>query len=103
MPYNIIDLIESDETMSTCQMFNAEVCYGNGLVYNTELATAQVKAQVDDFVLDNDHASYCKVAHLGAAAEGSVKQTTLYDNLAKIPSKLAYAFVFSPWHNQSEL
>ena len=25
MPYNIIDLIESDETMSTCQMFNAEV------------------------------------------------------------------------------
>ena len=24
MPYNIIDLIESDETMSTCQMFNAE-------------------------------------------------------------------------------
>ena len=103
MPYNIIDLTESDETMSTCQMFNAEVCYGNGLVYDTELATAQVKAQVDDFVLDNDLASYCKVAHLGAAAEGSVKQTTLYDNLAKIPSKLAYAFVFSPWHNQSEL
>lgn len=54
MPYNIIDLIESDETMSTCQMFNAEVCYGNGLVYDTELATAQV----DDFMLDNDLASY---------------------------------------------
>ena len=30
MPYNIIDLIESDETLSTCQMFNAEVCYGIG-------------------------------------------------------------------------
>ena len=29
MPYNIIDLIESDETMSTCHMFNAEVCYGS--------------------------------------------------------------------------
>lgn len=56
MPYNIIDLIESDETMSTCQMFNAEVCYGSGLVYDTELATAQ--AQVDDFMLDNDIASY---------------------------------------------
>ena len=83
MPYNIIDLIESDETMSTCQMFNAEVCYGSGLVYDTELATAQVQAQVDDFMLDNDLASYCKVAHLGATAEGSVKQTTLYDNLAK--------------------
>ena len=53
MPYNIIDLIESDETMSTCQMFNAEVCYGSGLVYDTELATAQVRAQVDDFMLEN--------------------------------------------------
>ena len=58
MPYNIIDLIESDETMSTCQMFNAEVCYGSGLVYDKELATAQVQAQVDDFMLDNDLASY---------------------------------------------
>ena len=58
MPYNIIDLIESDETMSTCQMFNAEVCYGSGLVYDTELATTQVQSQVDDFMLDNDLASY---------------------------------------------
>ena len=58
MPYNIIDLIESDETLSTCQMFNAEVCYGSGLVYDTELTTAQVQAQVDDFMLDNDLASY---------------------------------------------
>lgn len=58
MPYNIIDLIESDETLSTCQMFNAEVCYGSGLVYDTGLATAQVQAQVDDFMLDNDLASY---------------------------------------------
>ena len=30
MPYHIIDLIESDETLITCQMFNAEVCYGSG-------------------------------------------------------------------------
>ena len=55
---DIINLIESDETLSTCQMFNAEVCYGSGLVYDTELATAQVQAQVDDFMLDNDLASY---------------------------------------------
>ena len=64
MPYNIIDLIESDETMSTCQMFNAEVCYGSGLVYDAELATAQVQAQVDDFMLDNDLASYFLVPGL---------------------------------------
>ena len=41
MPYNIIDLIESDETLSTCQMFNAEVCYGSGLVYDTELTIGE--------------------------------------------------------------
>ena len=44
MPYNIINLIESDETLSTCQMFNAKVCYGSGLVYNTEQATEQVRS-----------------------------------------------------------
>ena len=44
--------------MSTCQMFNAEVCYGSGLVYDTELATAQVQTQVDDFMQDNDLAKY---------------------------------------------
>ena len=42
MPYNIINLIESDETLSTCQMFNAEVCYGSGLVYDTEQATMRL-------------------------------------------------------------
>ncbi len=44
MPYNIINLIESDEPMSTCQMFTTEVCYGSGLVYDKKLATAQVQA-----------------------------------------------------------
>ena len=28
MPYKILNLIESDETLATCQMFNAKVCYG---------------------------------------------------------------------------
>ena len=58
MPYNIIDLIESDETLATCQMFNAEVCYGSSLVYNTDQATAQVHKEVDDFLADNDIPTY---------------------------------------------
>ena len=58
MPYNIIDLIESDETLSTYQMFNAEVCYGSGLTYDTTQATAQTQQAVDDFTADNDLASY---------------------------------------------
>ena len=59
MPYDIIQLIESDETLSTCQMFNAEVCYGSGLVYQTdEGCLKRVRNEVDEFFLDNDMASY---------------------------------------------
>ena len=64
MPYNIINLIESDETLATCQLFNAEVCFGSGLVYDTSLiggAALQGKEpspilnEIDDWLLDNDH------------------------------------------------
>ena len=58
MPFNILDLIEKDETLATCQIFNAEVCFGSGLRYDTCIASPQVKAEVDDFCLDNDLASY---------------------------------------------
>lgn len=58
MPFDIIDLIESDETLATCQMFNAEVCYGSGLVYDTAQASAPVADAVEDFTLDNDLPSY---------------------------------------------
>ena len=59
MPYDIINLIESDETLSTCQMFNAEVCYGSGLVYQTdEMCKQKVMNEVEEFFLDNDMASY---------------------------------------------
>lgn len=58
MPFDIIDLIESDETLATCQMFNSEVCYGSGLQYDTAQAADVVAADVEDFLLDNDLASY---------------------------------------------
>ena len=58
MPYKILELIESDETLSTCQLFNAEVCYGSGLVYDTAAATAPVIKLVDQFLMDNNLASY---------------------------------------------
>lgn len=58
MPFDILKLIEDDETLSPCQMFNAEVCFGSGLRYDTCLATAAVKSEVEDFFLDNDIASY---------------------------------------------
>ena len=58
LPYNILNLIESDETLSTCQMFNAEVCYGSGLVYNTDETVPAVKEEIEDFFLENDIATY---------------------------------------------
>lgn len=58
MPYKILDLIEKDETLSTCQLFNAEVCYGSGLKYNTNAASAQTKAEIEDFLLDCDLPTY---------------------------------------------
>lgn len=58
MPYKILELIESDETLSTCQQFNAEMFYGAGLVYDTTEASSKVKQEVDDFMLDNDINSY---------------------------------------------
>lgn len=42
MPYNIINLIESDETLATCQLFNAEVCFGSGLVYDESTENIRV-------------------------------------------------------------
>ena len=58
MPYRILELIEKDETLSTCQMFNAEVCYGSGLQYNTVNCAAEVKEEVEDFLLCNSLPAY---------------------------------------------
>lgn len=54
MPYKIIAKIEEDETMSTCQAFNSEICYGSGLQLNTENATPEVTDSVSQFVVNND-------------------------------------------------
>ncbi|MCH5331872.1 MAG: hypothetical protein J1E33_05645 [Alistipes sp.] len=58
LPYNIIALIERDETLATCQVFNAEVCFGSGLRYDTCLASTVVRDEIEDFLLDNDLAAY---------------------------------------------
>lgn len=58
LPYKIIDLIESDETLATCQVFNSEVCYGSGLRYCTEVASSHVAQDVDEFLMDNPLADY---------------------------------------------
>ena len=46
------------QTLATCQMFNAEVCYGSGLQYNTDSCGGDVKREIEDFLLDNALPSY---------------------------------------------
>ena len=72
MPYNILKLIEDDETLSTCQQFNAEVCYGSGinssmlgieeLMSNGERVTSndfhRICREIEEFTLDNALPSY---------------------------------------------
>lgn len=58
MPFDLLALVEKDETLATCQCFNAEVCYGSGLQYCVKEASASVKNSVEDFTLDNDLAAY---------------------------------------------
>jgi len=58
MPYNIMDLIESDETLSTCLLWNAQMCYGSGLQYDTAETDADTQKQVEDWLLDNSLPQY---------------------------------------------
>ena len=58
MPYHILEMVEKDETLSTCQMFNAEVCYGSGLNYNSVNCVESVKEAIEDFLLANSLPSY---------------------------------------------
>ncbi len=63
MPFDIIGLVEKDETLATCQLFNAEVCFGSGLQYNCDTAASAVRDEVEDFTLDNDLAAVTAASH----------------------------------------
>ena len=52
MPYDILGLIEADETVSTCNIFNAEICYGAGLVYNTDRLRSTLKGNLKETIED---------------------------------------------------
>ena len=58
MPFNILDLIERDETLATCQIFNAEVCYASGLTYNTDNCSPRIKKDIEDFCLSSPLPAY---------------------------------------------
>lgn len=101
MPYDIIELIEKDETLSTCQIFNAEVCYGSGLKYMaTETTPTEVIDEVDNFFENNDIASYflgvCQdFKHFGFAVSVVILNAK-GDKIVRIARKEACYCRFSP-------
>ena len=46
------------QSLALTKQFNAEVCYGAGLQYNTEHCTPEVQDDIEDFLLQNDLAGY---------------------------------------------
>lgn len=58
MPYNVIHLIENDETLTTCMDFNAEICYGGGFEFNTDNCDISSKEQIKSFVRRNAISKY---------------------------------------------
>ena len=100
MPYNIIDLIESDETLSTCQMFNAEVCYGSGLVYDTELATAQILSAWDSLANSDRYSRFYQRIfdiEFSILRIGEYPIPSIIDIVNSI--RLAKGNVFAEWKN----
>ncbi|MDE7080061.1 MAG: hypothetical protein K2O78_00185 [Muribaculaceae bacterium] len=59
MPFEVLDRIEADETMSACMEFQSEVFYGAGLQFDTSAEkSAQSRRQAEEFADDSDLSSF---------------------------------------------
>lgn len=58
LPYNILDLVEADETLATCQIVNAEFLYGSGLTYHLDKCSREVRADAEKWIEENPIESY---------------------------------------------
>ncbi|MDE6272903.1 MAG: hypothetical protein K2M31_07845 [Muribaculaceae bacterium] len=55
LPYDILNLIESDEVLQTCQSFNAEVSYAQGIVYQNQ---GKYSNEIEDLFQNSDMPAY---------------------------------------------
>ena len=74
-------------------MFNAEVCYGSGLQYNTDSCGGDVKREVEDFKLDNALPSYflgvCQdFKHFYAGSKSSSMMTSFWTMPEWMPGRI---------------
>ena len=101
MPYDILDMIEEDETINTCQQHNIKNCYAAGLEYILPENTPDaIRAEVERFCTCNDLSSY----YLGVCTDMKFWQfaVTVFtlnkkgDKIASIDRKEAMYCRFSP-------
>lgn len=101
MPYDILDMIEQDETINTCQQHNIKNCYAAGLEYLIPEGTPQsIADEVHRFCTRNDMHSY----YLGVCTDMKFWQfaVTVFtlnkkgDKIASIHRKEAMYCRFSP-------
>ena len=106
LPYEIIDLIEQDETLTTCMQFNAEICYGGGFNYDCSNASVEVRKKVDDFVINNNMSGYfyglCQdLKYFGFAI--SVVYLNSYKEIVRVVRKTAAYCRFAPADNKGRI
>lgn len=99
MPFHVMNLIETDETLQTCMQFNAEICYGGGFEFNTDECSQTVKKNVKKFARNNSLATYylgiCQdIKHFGFAV--SVVFLNAKDEIVKVVRKNACYCRFAP-------
>ena len=101
MPYEILDMIEADETINTCQQHNIKNCYAAGLDYLIpEGSPREIADEVRKFCTRNDLHSY----YLGVCTDMKFWQfaVTVFtlnkkgDKIAAIHRKEAMYCRFSP-------
>lgn len=108
MPYDILDLFEKDETMATCQLFNAEVCYGAGLEYITEHPGQEGGTiPLQDFLLRNSITTHyfgaCQDIKTFAFAVSVIILSKDYKSIVSVARREACYCRFSPTDTKGKI
>ncbi len=113
MPYDVLDKIESDETMNTCQQHNIKNCYAAGLEYTFPEGESPVRDAVEDFMLHNDLTSYymgvctdikfwqfavtiLRLSRDGTKIAGISRKEAIYCRFSPLEEKLQYVY-YANW------
>lgn len=86
MPFKVMDLIDADETLSTCANFNAEVAYGAGLRYKQLFNREELEAWYEKSVVTSAVNTSLRNPH--SSLEGNSSLLTPVSSLLKPRTEL---------------